>query len=63
MKNIAIIGSGGQCRAILGVLSTLDLVKPIVIYDLNEPFEDESIMGISVKKSQQMKNYLKVEVP
>lgn len=50
MKNIAIIGSGGQCRAILGVLSTLDLVKPIVIYDLNEPFEDESIMGISVKK-------------
>lgn len=50
MKKIGIIGAGGQCRAVLGILDSIDLGMPSVIYDLAQPRLDEMIMGIAVLK-------------
>lgn len=50
MKKLVIIGAGGQCRAVLGILDTLELGIPTVIYDLSEPRQDELILGIPVVK-------------
>lgn len=51
MKKLAIIGSGGHCRAILAVLNSLDdNNEPNIIFDLSEPNKDEKIFGIPVLK-------------
>ena len=50
MKKIVIIGAGGQCRAVLGILDSIELGIPNVIYDLVQPRKDEHIMGIPVIK-------------
>ena len=50
MKKLGIIGAGGQCRAVLGIIDSLKLGMPTVIYDLTQPRPDELIMGIPVFK-------------
>lgn len=50
MKKIVIIGAGGQCRAVLGILDSINLGIPYAIYDLAQPRKDEFVMGIPVVK-------------
>jgi len=47
-KNIAIIGAGGQCRAILAILDLNGCQKPNYIFDYGKWSKGEEIMNIPV---------------
>jgi len=50
MKNFAIIGAGGQCRALLSILEKLPNYNLCKIFDLSSVLIDKFISGIPVEK-------------